>query len=464
MCFPDGWRNVAVSIVAVERMNKTHVFSLVEDEDIYTPIPPPPEHPDANISATPTADAHGDQTAGVESDTTGMNDILAPTNNDNGMDIDAPGQTNNITTQVGDGSCTAVPNPTAPPSAPSLTNSSESETQPQHLQNSLAPEPDQSDETPQDANTVPAANPPSTIPTTPLPPPESHSSEIPRAVAAVNALQEPEGPSSEMGDFVMGAYQFMMKHLTFAGAIDAIHKWVTFEKLLGPPAKSTAKISLEMRPDEVAWWYRYGRRDFERIPPVDNANPLGPRSVAWYTDKQPAWRGKEWPLVKDDGLAKDDKWEKMMVSGSSGFVILLICMTWWGIGVRTVDEQRQIVEVLQDMAWVLDAMVKRAESSTTETTTTTTTKKQPKMKRRAAPHVDTPPSKRRYVQTLPHQSWLLTPRVQQCSLEVIASLDVLIVRFVRVLLQLNFLDIPIDSVGRRRNYRIPKIESARARS
>ena len=384
MSFPVGWRNVAVSVVVLKRMNKTHAKLLVKDDDIYTPIPPPPECPDANTSTASTTATQGNQSAEVEPDTAGLNDTSVPARNDTAMDVDALEQTNTNTAQVSDGSCAAAPNLSVPPSAP---DSSEPEIHPQHLQNSQSPEPDETDETSQDANTTFIANPPSAIPTTPFSPSESNSSEIPRAVVAASTLQEPEGPSSEMGDFVLGAYQFMMKHLTFVGAIDAIHKWVAFEKLLGPPAKSTTKISLEMRPDEVAWWYRYGRRDFEKIPPINNAHPLGPQTITWYTDKQPAWRGKEWPLVKDNDLAKDGGWEKLMVSGSSGFVMLLICMTWWGIEVRTVDERRQIVEVLQDMAWVLDAMAGRVKS-TTETTTTTTTKKQPKMKRRAAPHVD----------------------------------------------------------------------------
>ena len=173
------------------------------------------------------------------------------------------------------------------------------------------------------------------------------------------------------------ARQFMEEHLVFAGGLTVIELWLQLEQRLGALATSKAKLSFKKRPEEVEWFYKNGCK-FQKVPELAKRRTLGPRIIDWYGVHNPSWRG-QWPFQKDPQRAQPEDWDALAVGGNCGVVMLLVCVTWWAMGVETVEERQFVTDLLDDMAWVFKLMLENLGANKTQP------KAKPRMKTVTAP-------------------------------------------------------------------------------
>ncbi|KAI0056695.1 hypothetical protein BV25DRAFT_1813579, partial [Artomyces pyxidatus] len=114
------------------------------------------------------------------------------------------------------------------------------------------------------------------------------------------------------------------------------------------------------RPKAMAFWLKRGR-NYEKPPVIDDFSAYIDEFCAWWTELQPAWRGTEWPLARTTPTGEE--WEKTKCGGANGFVIALIMLSWGAGGKLDEGEMRQMASMIEDVRWVLEAMVNGGSST-----------------------------------------------------------------------------------------------------
>ncbi|VDC04983.1 unnamed protein product [Peniophora sp. CBMAI 1063] len=140
-----------------------------------------------------------------------------------------------------------------------------------------------------------------------------------------------------------------------------IDKAKTLERILGYPVSTDAKhrFSVKGRPYEVGAWIKRHRR-LALAPAIDDIPLFFSQMADWYIDAQPAGRGTEFPLQRDE-LSADD-WTCLIRGGANGWQIYLIALTWW---YDLLDEERDACDfeqLLSDVDWVLSRVLDSARS------------------------------------------------------------------------------------------------------
>ncbi|KAI0057518.1 hypothetical protein BV25DRAFT_1841623 [Artomyces pyxidatus] len=136
----------------------------------------------------------------------------------------------------------------------------------------------------------------------------------------------------------------------------SLRLWCQLECMLGFPSREEKKNKLiaSGRPKAMAFWLKRGR-DYEKPPVIDDFSAYIDEFRAWWIELQPAWRGTEWPLVRTTPTGEE--WEKTKRGGANGFVIALIMLSWGAGGKLEEGERRQMASMIEDVRWVLEAMV-----------------------------------------------------------------------------------------------------------
>ncbi|KAI0061780.1 hypothetical protein BV25DRAFT_1804975, partial [Artomyces pyxidatus] len=116
------------------------------------------------------------------------------------------------------------------------------------------------------------------------------------------------------------------------------------------------------RPSQVGHWISRGR-DFAKPPDVGKPTEFAAIWRKWWTKLQPDWRGVTWPLDRT-GAGPSEDWAELLKSGRSGFEVIVITLSWWLKVVSTDKQRREWESAVEDVAWVLEHMVKYAVSST----------------------------------------------------------------------------------------------------
>ncbi|KAJ3758818.1 hypothetical protein EV360DRAFT_18315, partial [Lentinula raphanica] len=138
-------------------------------------------------------------------------------------------------------------------------------------------------------------------------------------------------------------------------AYERKNNWRNPHKLAGLAAKNTPEVLLA--------WRKNSRRPFPR---VDQSGLCTPEFVAevwtWWATLQPQWRsvdhgGRPLPFERFGG-----DMSPLEKHGRNGWVCLLVCVKWWGVGLRTMpaeDRGSQVNDwliILADMAKMLQQL------------------------------------------------------------------------------------------------------------
>ena len=114
-------------------------------------------------------------------------------------------------------------------------------------------------------------------------------------------------------------------------------------------------LSTFSRPDQVGWWFRVGRRDFGRIPPITSLHTYEKLWIGWWSSLQPDWREGGWPLLRG---SVDGPWDELLVGGKDGLFVVMMTLSWW-IMERAKDESgdSELEKAIADVLWVLFNLV-----------------------------------------------------------------------------------------------------------
>jgi len=110
------------------------------------------------------------------------------------------------------------------------------------------------------------------------------------------------------------------------------------------------------RPDQVSWWFRSGRREFNKVPSITSLDTYQAHWIAWWTALQPKWRDVgSWPFPQDPST--DDPWDELLIGGKDGLFVVVMALAWWCIKHAAEDEPSQLKAAILDVSWVLSNLI-----------------------------------------------------------------------------------------------------------
>lgn len=117
------------------------------------------------------------------------------------------------------------------------------------------------------------------------------------------------------------------------------------------------KLSTSSRPDQVGWWFRIGRRAFDKVPLIPSLNEYQRLWIAWWTALQPEWRvAGSWPFPQSSSA--DDPWEDLLIGGKDGLFVVVMTLAWWSIKFADADGDPSHLEAaISDVSWVLSNLI-----------------------------------------------------------------------------------------------------------
>lgn len=123
------------------------------------------------------------------------------------------------------------------------------------------------------------------------------------------------------------------------------------------------RLAKQGRPDEITTWIAHHRR-YERPPQWESKSSIkayGGSLVSWWKGLQPEWRGGRWPLKRDK--PDDDSWGTLRCAGPNGIFLVVLGIVWWA-NVLNDKPPKDLVQLVEDVEWVMDAMTKTATGET----------------------------------------------------------------------------------------------------
>ena len=127
--------------------------------------------------------------------------------------------------------------------------------------------------------------------------------------------------------------------------------------------KCPLRLSANLRPVEIGNWLKWRSYSTDRIPFISNVDAYRKNWLLWWTDCQPPWRKTTgWPLSRDQGT--NSGWGKLAARGQNGLFIVIMSVAWWGFSLKSADDQRLFDEVVVDIQWVVEQMLKLLPAST----------------------------------------------------------------------------------------------------
>ncbi|THV00656.1 hypothetical protein K435DRAFT_793996 [Dendrothele bispora CBS 962.96] len=149
-------------------------------------------------------------------------------------------------------------------------------------------------------------------------------------------------------------------------------KWIDLERHYGWNSGEQKVISTEFRPVEVQLWIKDGRyvhllHTWVRAEEIEG---FAERFWKWWNLLQPEWRlrsdltTRPAPFSLTESTGIDASWNVLNVCGQNGWLSLLTCIKWWGVGLqyqgadRIPELKRDWEAAVDDMARVLDAVLR----------------------------------------------------------------------------------------------------------
>ena len=123
-------------------------------------------------------------------------------------------------------------------------------------------------------------------------------------------------------------------------------------------------LSTFSRPEQVGWWFRNGRCDFNKVPEILSLAHYREMWIRWWKSLQPTWRCPDdisecpWPLPRklpsDHGML----WEKLLAGGKDGLFVVVMSLSWWILKCpQDGEEISELEKALVDVSWVLANML-----------------------------------------------------------------------------------------------------------
>jgi hypothetical protein len=134
-------------------------------------------------------------------------------------------------------------------------------------------------------------------------------------------------------------------------------------KLTREQAYSKGMIALKLQPSVLSRWAK-SSGDIATSPHIDNIEEFGTELRSWYMSMLPEIRvgRKNWlPLKKIP--ADPLEWDGLRKGSRSGFVLLLVALSWW-IGQATRKKDKDMAQaVLRDVLFVVRELLANASDS-----------------------------------------------------------------------------------------------------
>ncbi|KAJ3753449.1 hypothetical protein EV360DRAFT_53454, partial [Lentinula raphanica] len=113
-----------------------------------------------------------------------------------------------------------------------------------------------------------------------------------------------------------------------------LQSWIELERTkdwVSPPKG----IACKNRPKELTRWImngRYDRRGNEPRFKNDELANFGKAFVLW-------WSGLKQSCSESRGRGKENGWGTLNTSGKNGWLSIVVCLKWWGMGLRESREE-----------------------------------------------------------------------------------------------------------------------------
>lgn len=95
-------------------------------------------------------------------------------------------------------------------------------------------------------------------------------------------------------------------------------------------------------------------------PGSNNVGKFGRKMRDWWSSLQPDSRGGDWPLART--VAEDESWPELRKGGSTGFVLMVIGLSWWVRLAESSKDKNESASMLEDVVFVLGKILKGMDS------------------------------------------------------------------------------------------------------
>jgi hypothetical protein len=159
--------------------------------------------------------------------------------------------------------------------------------------------------------------------------------------------------------------------------VDLVHKLTVFEGLMGHPEGQVSSLGMKYpskpsalksflqrkenvlskvdRPSEIDRWINGGRKATPKI--IDLAGFIG-NWRKWWVHLQPESREKrKLRRIVQPGEA----WEELRKGGVNGVFNVVVSLSWWSAVSQTATQQKAFHEMVEDVSWVLDEMIRTVD-------------------------------------------------------------------------------------------------------
>ena len=104
-----------------------------------------------------------------------------------------------------------------------------------------------------------------------------------------------------------------------------------------------------MHPDQVGWWLRVCRRDFNKVPPFPSLSEYQDFWITWWTTIQPGWRQVDrWPFPQASSTTS--RWDGILLGGKDRLFIVIMSLMWWFIECMRVSEFTELRNTISDVS------------------------------------------------------------------------------------------------------------------
>jgi hypothetical protein len=110
------------------------------------------------------------------------------------------------------------------------------------------------------------------------------------------------------------------------------------------------------RPDVIKRWINGGRK---ALPIIDDLLAFAASWKEWWAALQPKSRGqngKKWSQKVDEG----EEWKELRKGSINGFFNIVVSLAAWSVGLKNAGQQKIFMEMVDDVLWVMDQMMKES--------------------------------------------------------------------------------------------------------
>jgi hypothetical protein len=128
---------------------------------------------------------------------------------------------------------------------------------------------------------------------------------------------------------------------------------------LHPPQSKTALLAKQGRPEAIDRWIGNGRKTW---PVVEDVSTFAVTWKRWWNSLQPESRVQRRSTFVNV-VGENETWEALKKGGMNGFFNIVVSLAWWYKALKTSAQRKTFMEMVNDVLWVEDQIIKTIEGS-----------------------------------------------------------------------------------------------------